>query len=38
MPIANGSNPTTRDGVTYCCEGCANGTRCTCPGHEHGVV
>jgi hypothetical protein len=30
MDIELGSNPTERDGHTYCCPGCANGTGCTC--------
>lgn len=24
-----------RDGVEYCCEGCAAGGECTCPQHHH---
>ena len=35
MDTATGSNPTTRDGKTYCCEGCANGGDCTCSQHDH---
>lgn len=30
MDVAKGSNPTEKDGQTYCCEGCANGTGCVC--------
>jgi hypothetical protein len=30
MDLDLGSNPTERDGRTYCCPGCANGTGCTC--------
>jgi hypothetical protein len=30
MDISLGRNPTERDGKTYCCEGCANQTGCTC--------
>jgi hypothetical protein len=26
---------TTRNGVEYCCEGCATGGDCTCPEHHH---
>jgi len=35
MQISTGDNPTTRDGETYCCEGCASGGVCTCSGHDH---
>ena len=35
MPIASGSSPTTSGDETYCCQGCASGGECTCPGHEH---
>ncbi len=34
MPVATGSNPTTKDGRTYCCEGCAAGGECSCPAHK----
>lgn len=26
----NGGDGVERDGVRYCCDGCANGTGCTC--------
>lgn len=35
MPMAQASNPTTQNGRTYCCQGCADGGQCTCPGHSH---
>ena len=35
LPVEEGSRPTTRDGVLYCCEGCASGKDCTCPQHVH---
>lgn len=35
MPMAQASDPTTRNGQTYCCQGCSNGSQCTCPGHSH---
>lgn len=35
MAVANGSKPTTRDGTTFCCEGCSNGGACTCDQHDH---
>lgn len=24
-----------KNGVEYCCEGCASGGECTCPQHQH---
>lgn len=30
MDISKGSDPTEKNGQTYCCEGCANGTGCVC--------
>lgn len=35
MPLTQGSQPTVRNGVTYCCEACADGGQCTCSGHSH---
>lgn len=30
MDVSKGSNPTEKDGRTYCCQGCAEGSGCTC--------
>lgn len=35
MAISQGSQPTTQGGVTYCCQACADGAACNCPGHNH---
>jgi len=35
MSLSEGDNPTERDGITYCCEGCASGGDCTCSKHQH---
>jgi hypothetical protein len=34
-PVATGDRPTTLDGYTYCCDGCAEGGVCSCSKHEH---
>lgn len=30
MDVSLGSQPTERNGKTYCCKGCADETGCTC--------
>lgn len=36
MPLnVVGTETTSREGVTYCCAGCAQGGECTCDSHGH---